>query len=39
MSLTAASGPKEVVDLIRKGGRANDYKVPAWAVIEVDDNG
>lgn len=30
---------KEVVDLIRKGGRANDYKVPAWAVIEVDDSG
>lgn len=30
---------KEVVDLIRKGGRANDYKVPAWAVVEVDDNG
>ena len=30
---------KEVVDLIRKGGRANDYKVPAWAVVEVDDKG
>lgn len=30
---------KEVVDLIRKGGRANEYKVPAWAVMEVDDNG
>jgi uncharacterized membrane protein len=30
---------KEVVDLIRKGGRQNDYKVPAWAVVEVDDNG
>ena len=30
---------KEVVDLIRKGGRANDYKVQAWAVIEVDDYG
>jgi uncharacterized membrane protein len=30
---------KEVVDLVRKGGRANDYKVPAWAVVEVDDNG
>ena len=30
---------KEVVDLIRKGGHANDYKVPAWAVIEVDDKG
>jgi uncharacterized membrane protein len=30
---------KEVVDLIRKGGRANEYKVPAWAVVEVDDSG
>jgi uncharacterized membrane protein len=30
---------KDVVDMIRKGGRANDYKVPAWAVIEVDDKG
>ena len=29
----------EVIDLIKKGGRANDYKVPAWAVVEVDDKG
>jgi uncharacterized membrane protein len=29
----------EVVNLIRKGGRANDYKVQAWAVMEVDDTG
>jgi len=30
---------KEVIDLIKQGGRANEYKVPAWAVMEVDDNG
>lgn len=30
---------KEVVDLIKKAGRANEYKVPAWAVVEVDDQG
>lgn len=30
---------KEVVELIRKAGRGNEYKVPAWAVVEVDDTG
>ena len=30
---------KEVVDLIKGAGRANDYKVPAWAVVEVDEQG
>ena len=30
---------KEVMDLIKQGGRANEYKVPAWAVMEVDENG
>lgn len=29
----------EVVDLIRKSSRANEYKVQAWAVMEVDDKG
>lgn len=29
----------QVVDLIRKGGRSAEYKVPAWAVVEVDDRG
>ena len=29
----------EVVDLIRKSSRANEYKVQAWAIMEVDDNG
>ena len=30
---------RQVVDLIRKGGRSQEYKVPAWAVVEVDDKG
>ena len=30
---------KEVMELIKQGGRANEYKVPAWAVMEVDENG
>jgi uncharacterized membrane protein len=30
---------KDVVDLVRKGRHDDDYKVPAWAVIEVDDEG
>ena len=29
----------QVVDLIRKGGRAGDYKVAAWAVVEIDGKG
>jgi uncharacterized membrane protein len=29
----------EVVDLLRKSGREQEYKVAAWAVIEVDDKG
>lgn len=29
----------EVISLIKKGGRANEYKVHAWAVMEVDDKG
>jgi uncharacterized membrane protein len=29
----------QVVDLLRKGGRSQKYKVPAWAVVEVDDKG
>ena len=29
----------EVVDLIRKSSRAKEYKVQAWAIMEVDDNG
>jgi len=28
-----------VVDLIKKAGKSQDFKVPAWAVVEVDDNG
>jgi uncharacterized membrane protein len=30
---------RQVVDLIKKGGRSQEYKVPAWAVVEVDDKG
>lgn len=30
---------EQVVDLLKKGGRSRDYKVPAWAVVEVDDKG
>lgn len=30
---------KQVVDLVRKNKRGNDYKVTAWAVLEVDDRG
>lgn len=30
---------KQVVDLIKKQQRAGDYKVKAWAVVEVDDRG
>lgn len=30
---------EQVVDLIRKGRRSGDYKVPAWAIVEVDDKG
>lgn len=29
----------QVVDLIRKNRRAGEYKVPAWATVEVDDKG
>ncbi len=29
----------EVIDLIRKAGGSHHYKVTAWAVVEVDDNG
>lgn len=29
----------QVVDLVRKGGRAADYKVAAWAVVEIDERG
>jgi uncharacterized membrane protein len=36
---TGRDRAKEVMEMIRKGGRANDYKVPAWAVVEVDDKG
>jgi len=27
----------QVVELLRKGGRKGQYKVPAWAVVEVDE--
>ena len=30
---------RQVVDLIKRGGRSQEYKVPAWAVVEVDDKG
>ncbi len=30
---------KEVVDLVKKQQKAGDYKVQAWAVVEVDDKG
>ena len=30
---------EQVVGLLKKGGRAEDYKVAAWAVVEVDDKG
>lgn len=30
---------KQVVDLVRKNRKAGDYKVAAWAVLEVDDKG
>ncbi len=29
----------QVAELVRKGGRGGDYKVAAWAVVEVDDRG
>jgi uncharacterized membrane protein len=29
----------DVVNLIKKDRRADDFKVPAWAVVEVDDKG
>lgn len=29
----------QVAELVRKGGRAGDYKVAAWAVVEIDDRG
>lgn len=29
----------EVVDLLKKGGRSAEYKVPAWAVVAVDEKG
>lgn len=29
----------EVINLVKKGGRSSDYKVHAWAVMEVDDKG
>lgn len=30
---------KQVVDLVRREGRGSDYKVAAWAVLEVDQKG
>jgi len=29
----------QVAELVRKGSRAADYKVAAWAVVEIDDRG
>ena len=29
----------QVAELVRKGGRAGDYKVAAWAVVEIDGRG
>jgi uncharacterized membrane protein len=29
----------QVIDLVKKEGRAQDYKVSAWAVVEMDDKG
>lgn len=29
----------QVIDLLRKSGREQEYKVAAWAVVEVDDKG
>jgi uncharacterized membrane protein len=30
---------EQVIDLLKKARRDGEYKVPAWAVIEVDDKG
>lgn len=30
---------EQVVDLLKKGGKSEDYKVAAWAVVEIDDKG
>ena len=30
---------KQIVDLVRRDGRGSDYKVAAWAVLEVDHKG
>lgn len=30
---------EQVVDLLKKGGKSQDYKVSAWAVVEIDDKG
>ena len=30
---------EQVVDLLKKGGKSQDYKVAAWAVVEIDDKG
>lgn len=30
---------EQVVDLLRKGGKSENYKVAAWAVVEIDDKG
>lgn len=29
----------QVAEMVRKGSRAGDYKVAAWAVVEIDDRG
>jgi uncharacterized membrane protein len=33
------SRAKQVVQLLKKGQRGREYKVPAWAVIDVDERG
>jgi uncharacterized membrane protein len=30
---------KQVVELLKKGQRKREYKVPAWAIIDVDERG
>ena len=30
---------KQVVELLKKGQREREYKVPAWAIIDVDERG
>jgi len=30
---------EQVVELLKKGGKSQDYKVAAWAVVEIDDKG